>query len=164
MVMEYGMSRQLGPVNLSGPRRTQFLQGEGGMPQQRTYSEETAREIDAEIRGLIDGTYERVRKLLTEDRQVLEVLARRLLEKEVVDEGELREIMGLPPRTHEPSEDRVVVTPPATPLGSGAQAAASPVDAAAAGETQTAASPLSGDATVAQPPADKRTNRRTKRG
>ena len=53
-----------------------------------------------------------MRKLLTEDRQVLEVLARRLLEKEVVDEGELREIMGLPPRTHEPSEDRVVVTPP----------------------------------------------------
>ena len=94
-----------------------------------------------------------MRKLLTEDRQVLEVLARRLLEKEVVDEGELREIMGLPPRTHEPSEDRVVVTPPPTPLGSDAQAAAS------------AAPPLDADATatVAQSP-DKRTNRRTKRG
>ena len=68
MVMEYGMSRELGPVNLAGPRRTQFLQGDGGGPQQRNYSEETAREIDAEIRGLIDGTYERVRKLLTADR------------------------------------------------------------------------------------------------
>jgi cell division protease FtsH len=166
MVMEYGMSRQLGPVNLSGPRRTQFLQGEGGGPQQRNYSEETAREIDGEIRGLIDGTYERVRKLLTEDRQVLEVLARRLLEKEVVDEGELREIMGLPPRTHEPSEDRVVVTPPATPLGSDAQAAASPADATLAGETHTAAAPVAGDATVADsPPAGaRRNNRRTKRG
>jgi cell division protease FtsH len=164
MVMEYGMSRQLGPVNLSGPRRTQFLQGDGGMPQQRNYSEETAREIDAEIRGLIDGTYERVRKLLTEDRQVLEVLAKRLLEKEVVDEGELREIMGLPPRTHEPSEDRVVVTPPTTPLGADAQAASSPVDAAA-GDTQTVALPAAGDATVAEPSAAaKRTNRRTKRG
>jgi cell division protease FtsH len=153
MVTEYGMSRQLGPVNLAGPRRSQFLQGEGGGPQQRNYSEETAREIDGEIRGLIDGTYERVRKLLTEDRQVLEVLARRLLEKEVVDEGELREIMGLPPRTHEPSEDRVVVTPPAVPLGSDAQAAAS------------AAAPLGADATatVAQSPA-KRNHRRTKRG
>jgi cell division protease FtsH len=168
MVMEYGMSRQLGPVNLSGPRRTQFLQGDGGGPQQRNYSEETAREIDAEIRGLIDGTYERVRKLLTQDRQALEVLARRLLEKEVVDEGELREIMGLPPRRHEPGEDRVVETPPVAPLG-GTQAAASPVD-----ETRTTASPaeLTGtppmelDATVADAPVPPATNpsRRNKRG
>jgi cell division protease FtsH len=161
MVMEYGMSRQLGPVNLSGPRRTQFLQGDGGMPQQRNYSEETAREIDGEIRGLIDGTYERVRKLLTQDRQVLEVLAQRLLEKEVVDEGELREIMGLPPRLHEPSEDRVVETPPVTPLGTGAQAAASPVDATLAGETHTAVADAGADAPAG--PA-KRTSRRNKRG
>ncbi|HEY0018839.1 MAG TPA: ATP-dependent zinc metalloprotease FtsH [Longimicrobium sp.] len=132
MVMEYGMSRELGPVNLSGPRRSQFLQGDGGMPAQRNYSEETAREIDGEIRGLIEGTYERVRRLLTQDRDVLEVLAKRLLEKEVVDEAELREIMGLPPRTHEPSPDRVVETPPPTPLGGGAQAAATAVEPSAA--------------------------------
>ncbi|HEX8904104.1 MAG TPA: hypothetical protein VF771_04640, partial [Longimicrobiaceae bacterium] len=97
--------------------------------------EETAREIDSEIRGLIDGTYERVRKLLTEDRGVLEVLAQRLLEKEVVDEAELREIMHLPPRTREPSEDRVVTPPPAAPLGDGtgqARAASSPAEESAA--------------------------------
>jgi cell division protease FtsH len=116
MVMEYGMSRELGPVNLSGPRRTQFLPNE---PPSRTrdFSEETAREIDAEIRGLIDGTYERVRRILLEDREVLETLAQRLLETEVVDEGELREIMGLPPRHHDPDETRVVETPPPSPLG-----------------------------------------------
>ncbi|HEU0014655.1 MAG TPA: ATP-dependent zinc metalloprotease FtsH [Longimicrobium sp.] len=112
MVMEYGMSRELGPVNLAGPRRTQFLQAGDVEHARPGYSEETAREIDKEIRGLIEGTYERVRKLLTADRDVLEVLARRLLEKEVVDEGELREIMGLPPRRHEPSPERVVVTDP----------------------------------------------------
>ncbi len=164
MVMEYGMSRQLGPVNLSGPRRTQFLQGDGGMPQQRNYSEETAREIDAEIRGLIDGTYERVRKLLTQDRQVLEVLAKRLLEKEVVDEAELREIMGLPPRRHEPGEDRVVETPPVAPLG-GVQAAASALDDTLGGETRTVAAPVELDATVADAPAPPaKPSRRTKRG
>ena len=119
MVMEYGMSRELGPVNLSGPRRGQFLQGEGGGGGSRNFSEETAREIDEEIRGLIDGTYERVRKLLTEDREILEVLAQRLLEKEVVDEAELREIMGLPPRRHHPDESRVVDTPPPAPLADG---------------------------------------------
>ena len=112
MVMEYGMSRELGPVNLSGPRRSQFLQGSDGTTAQRSYSEETARAIDAEIRGLIDGTYERVRRILTQDREVLEVLSQRLLEVEVVDEADLRRIMNLPPRAHEPSEDRVVVPPP----------------------------------------------------
>jgi cell division protease FtsH len=131
MVMEYGMSRELGPVNLSGPRRAQFLQGEGGGGGQRNFSEETAREIDAEIRGLIDGTYERVRKLLIADRAVLETLAQALLEKEVVDEGELREIMGLPPRRHEVDESRVVETPPPAPLDDGGMrsAASSPDDA-----------------------------------
>ncbi|MBW3656077.1 MAG: ATP-dependent zinc metalloprotease FtsH, partial [Gemmatimonadetes bacterium] len=136
MVTEYGMSRELGPVNLAGPRRTQFLQQDGGMPPQRNYSEETAREIDGEIRGLIEGTYERVRRILTADRDVLEVLARRLLEKEVVDEAELREIMGLPPRSHDPPPERVVETPPVNGAGGG---------------MQTAASSATRDDTVAQP-------------
>jgi cell division protease FtsH len=121
MVMEYGMSRELGPVNLAGPRRMQFLQADGDHGGARPYSEETAREIDSEIRGLIDGTYERVRRILTDDRAVLETLAQRLLEREVVDEGELREIMNLPPRTREPGEERVVVPPPAAPLGDSGQ-------------------------------------------
>ncbi|HKP76689.1 MAG TPA: ATP-dependent zinc metalloprotease FtsH [Longimicrobiaceae bacterium] len=125
MVMEYGMSRELGAVNLSGPRRVQFLQADGDMSSRRQYSEETAREIDNEIRGLIAGTYERVRRILTDDRGVLETLALRLLEKEVVDEAELREIMHLPPRTRPVDEDRVVTPPPAAPLGSAEARAAS---------------------------------------
>ncbi|HEU0054712.1 MAG TPA: ATP-dependent zinc metalloprotease FtsH, partial [Longimicrobium sp.] len=112
MVMEYGMSRELGPVNLSGPRRMQFLQADGDVGQQRMYSEATAREIDSEIRGLIDGTYERVRRILTDDRPALDELANRLLEVEVVDEAELRRILKLPPRTREPAPERVVAPPP----------------------------------------------------
>ncbi|MDQ3605516.1 MAG: ATP-dependent zinc metalloprotease FtsH, partial [Gemmatimonadota bacterium] len=59
MVTEYGMSRELGPINFAGPRRAQFLSGaEGmGMAESRSYSEDTAREIDREIFGIIDGTY-----------------------------------------------------------------------------------------------------------
>jgi cell division protease FtsH len=121
MVMEYGMSRELGPVNLSGPRRMQFLGNDGDHGHARQYSEETAREIDSEIRGLIDGTYERVRRILTDDRDVLEVLAKRLLEKEVVDEAELREVMGLPPRRHEAPEERIVTPPPVNGVGVGAE-------------------------------------------
>jgi cell division protease FtsH len=110
MVTEYGMSRELGPINFAGPRRAQFLQGteEGG----GNYSEDTARVIDREIHGIVEGTYERVREILVADREILEVLSRRLLEVEVVDESDLRRIMGLPPRTHEPLEERVVEPPP----------------------------------------------------
>ncbi|HYW07288.1 MAG TPA: ATP-dependent zinc metalloprotease FtsH [Longimicrobium sp.] len=124
MVMEYGMSRELGPVNLSGPRRSQFLQGGEGDGGRRNYSEETAREIDGEIRGLIDGTYERVRRILTQDREVLEELAQRLLEVEVVDEADLRRIMSLPPRLHEPPRERVVAPPPPKAGLAGAEALA----------------------------------------
>ncbi len=113
MVMEYGMSRELGPINYSGPRRAQFLgNAEGGGGDARNYSEDTARQIDQEVRGIVDGTYERVRGLLTADGDILETLAQRLLEREVVDESELREIMGLPPRRREPTEATVVETPP----------------------------------------------------
>jgi cell division protease FtsH len=113
MVMEYGMSRALGAINYRGTPRSQFVPSADGAGETHIYSEETAREIDQEVRGIVDGTYERVRGILTADRALLEVLAERLLEQEVVDEAELREIMGLPPRTREPDPSRVVVTPPA---------------------------------------------------
>jgi cell division protease FtsH len=115
MVMEYGMSRELGPINYAGSQRMQFLQTNGVSTDGRKYSEDTARAIDREVQGIVAGTYERVREILTADRDVLETLAMRLLEVEVVDEAELREIMGLPPRTSEPTEDRVVTPPPAQP-------------------------------------------------
>jgi cell division protease FtsH len=125
MVTEYGMSRELGPINYAGSRRNIFLQPqEGGGGEGRSYSDETAREIDREIRGIVEGTYERVTEILKKDREILEVLAQRLLETEVVDEAELRRIMGLPPRTREPSPERVVVTPPANPSSEAAASAA----------------------------------------
>jgi cell division protease FtsH len=113
MVMEYGMSRTLGALNYRGAPRSAFVPSADGAGDGHVYSEETAREIDQEVRGIVDGTYERVRGILSADRAILEVLAQRLLEQEVVDEAELREIMGLPPRTKEPEPSRVVVTPPA---------------------------------------------------
>jgi hypothetical protein len=56
-----------------------------------------------------------VTEILSADRAILEALAQRLLEVEVVEEHELREIMGLPPRKQEPSEDRVIAPPPVIP-------------------------------------------------
>jgi cell division protease FtsH len=88
------------------------MPGLDGAGDAHIYSEETAQEIDREVRGIVDGTYERVRGVLTADREILETLSQRLLEREVVDEAELREIMGLPPRTRDPEPGRVVPTPP----------------------------------------------------
>jgi cell division protease FtsH len=123
MVMEYGMSREVGPINLSGPRRSQFLNTEGEPA--RAFSEETARLVDREIHGIVEGTYNRVRDILNRDRDVLETLSQRLLEKEVVDESELREIMGLPARNAPVPAERVVVTdPPNGAFGGGESRAA----------------------------------------
>jgi cell division protease FtsH len=118
MVMEYGMSRELGTINYAGARKMQFLQnGDGMAGGEKSYSEDTARAIDREVQGIVAGTYERVRDILTADREVLEKLSLRLLEVEVVDEAELRKIMGLPPRTREPLEERVVAPPPMPQAG-----------------------------------------------
>ena len=66
------------------------------MGERADYSEETAREIDAEVRRLVNAAHERARALLTERRETLERIARRLLEKEVIEGEELREIVAGP--------------------------------------------------------------------
>jgi cell division protease FtsH len=120
MVMEYGMSRELGPITYRSSSPTQLVAGgDGAIGAGRSFSEETARQIDQEVLGMVEGTYSRVRTLLEGDREILEVLAQRLLEKEVVDESELREIMGLPPRTRDAEDENVVVPPPMEPVGDG---------------------------------------------
>jgi cell division protease FtsH len=95
MIRHYGMSETLGPVSYEKQRRT-FLQGaDGGWPQERAYSEDTARTMDEEVRTLVQGVRERVRKILTADRDLLERLSQELLEKEVITRDDLRRIMGV---------------------------------------------------------------------
>ncbi len=95
MVIEYGMSSKFGPLAFETSRGPVFL--DGGFGPQKEYSEETAREIDQEVARIIQETYARVRDLLTKRRDDLERLARRLLEKEVVEGEELRELLGVSP-------------------------------------------------------------------
>jgi cell division protease FtsH len=93
MVAELGMSPRIGPVNLLR-RQGMFLQtmenGHGD------YSEATAQVIDAEVQRILVEGYDRALQMLTKDRAILERLAQLLLEKEVVDRNELRELMGTP--------------------------------------------------------------------
>ncbi len=91
MVKEFGMSEKLGLVTFEKERRPLFLDVQGASSKE--YSEETARDIDGEIKAIVDDTYGKVKTLLVEHKDMLEKLARRLLEKEVVDKEELREIV-----------------------------------------------------------------------
>ncbi len=93
MVMEFGMSR-LGRVNYRESNRSPFLAGSGAdLGQSRTHSEQTAREIDEEVKRIIDDAIVKVRSILEQRRTSLEALTKRLIEREVIDADELREII-----------------------------------------------------------------------
>ncbi len=103
MVTEYGMSDALGPVAYESARRPAFLNVPA--PQERgPYAEETARRIDAEVTRLMTEAHERARRILRERRAVLDQLAQRLLEKEVIEGDELRRLVaGAPQRVAPPA-------------------------------------------------------------
>ena len=93
MTCEYGMSEKLGTLTL-GQHNHQLFLGRDLM-EQRNYSEETARAIDEEIRYIIDSCYSRAKKLLTENRDKLETLAKKLIEKEVIDVEAAKILLGM---------------------------------------------------------------------
>jgi len=92
MVMEFGMST-LGRVNYRESPGQMFLASGGEFPRQRHHSEETAREIDQEIKRIIDEGLEKARRILETRREALVALSERLIEKEVIDSDELKEVI-----------------------------------------------------------------------
>ena len=94
MVTEYGMSDKLGLVTYSRERRP-FLLETGVAGSSREYSEETAQAIDAEVTRLMKEAHDRVRKILSDKREQLELLTQTLLTKETVLGDEVREIVGM---------------------------------------------------------------------
>ena len=93
MVMDYGMSR-LGRVTYRESARSPFLAAGGPeLPHTRSHSEETAREIDEEVKQIVDRSIERVRRILETRRAALEAITKRLIETEVIDGEELKKII-----------------------------------------------------------------------
>jgi cell division protease FtsH len=94
MVTEYGMSESLGAINYDGNKRARFL--DIPMPQERgLYAEETAQKIDAEIARIIAEAHNTARQILTDYREALDTVAKRLLDIEVMEGDELRRLLGL---------------------------------------------------------------------
>ena len=91
MVTAWGMSEKLGPMAYGKNRENVFMGRDFG--HQRDYSEQVAYEIDEEIKSIVDERYELAKKLLTENRDMLEAISKELLDKETIDEKEFEEIM-----------------------------------------------------------------------
>jgi cell division protease FtsH len=99
MVTEFGMSDALGAINYDGNKRPRFL--DIPLPQDRgLYGEETAQKIDAEIKRILSEAHATARQILSDNRDKLDNVTRRLLEVEVMEGDELRQILtpGAAPR------------------------------------------------------------------
>jgi cell division protease FtsH len=100
MVKEYGMSEKFGPLTFEKERRPLFL--DIGLPNgPKEYSEETARELDQEVKRFIDEAYQKVKDMLTANQDKLRTLAHVLLEKETLEGEEIRKILELPEKKKE---------------------------------------------------------------
>jgi cell division protease FtsH len=91
MVCEWGMSDQLGMIEYGEGDSPVFLARD--MAKSRNYSEETARLIDAEIKRFIDEAYATAERILTSNRDKVELIAKALLEYETLDASHMRDLI-----------------------------------------------------------------------
>lgn len=85
MISIYGLDEKVGNVSFYGLSQEAF---------QKPYSEDTATLIDDRVRQMIDGQYDRAQQLLRDHRSDLEVLAKTLLEKEVIHKSDIERLIG----------------------------------------------------------------------
>lgn len=91
MVTEWGMSEKLGPLTFGKKDEQIFLGRE--IAKHKDYSEKTAEEIDDEVRRLVTEAYEGSKRLLQENYDLLDALAKRLLEKETIEGHEIDKLI-----------------------------------------------------------------------
>ncbi len=123
MVCEWGMS-ELGPLAYGKKDEAIFLGRE--ITQHRDYSEDTAIQIDKEVKRIVNGGYENAKRILSTNRETLERIAQALLDREVIDANEVKMLMEgkplpekprvpPPPAPAAPSADPKVVRPELRP-------------------------------------------------
>ena len=124
MVTEFGMSPRLGRMYYSESQRSPFLAGSGGFVSESVHAEATLREIDLEVKRLVDEGYQTAVDTLSSQRETLDKLSADLMEMEtmtaehmhkVIDENRKGpKLMALPGVPHEPTADARPVPNPAT--------------------------------------------------
>lgn len=96
MVTMYGMNERIGNISFYDSKQTDYAFT-------KPYSESTSQAIDEEVRKLVDQAYQFVKNLLIEKRDALEVLAKELLEKEILFQADLEKLIGKRPFEKETS-------------------------------------------------------------
>ena len=129
IVTIYGMNKEIGNMSFYDSKQSEYNF-------QKPYSDATAERIDREVKGVIDGCYERTKKLLLEHRTELDTIATELLEKEILFQNDLERLIGKRPFASQTTyqkftngnEEPAVETAPAEP-----GAAAAPSEGATSG-------------------------------
>jgi cell division protease FtsH len=124
MVMEFGMSPKLGRVNYRESGRSPFTATMYMPRNDFQHSEETLREIDLEVKRIIDESAETVAEILTRRRGALEQLARELVEREVMDGAHILKILD----EHSPSPRLAAGTSVPSPAGASTPGQSSSTD------------------------------------
>jgi cell division protease FtsH len=94
MVVRFGMSRKVGPLNYTTE------DGQSPLGIQKPFSEETAALIDSEMKRIVEECLSEAERLLEENRPKLDALAKALLEEDSLDEAAILRVTGLPPKDH----------------------------------------------------------------
>ncbi len=110
MVLEWGMSESLGEMAMGDGHDTVFLGHEIG--QRREYSEETAKEVDEEIKKILRQSFEQAKDILEKHREGLDRVAKELVEKEEISGKEVLELVGVEKSKPSTRKDENVENPP----------------------------------------------------
>ncbi len=93
MVTTYGMSKVLGPLAYQQGQQNMYLGNEGPNPR-RMVSPQTAEAIDQEVKGIVESAHDHALEILKLNRELLETISTKLLDKEVIEGPELHELLG----------------------------------------------------------------------
>ncbi|HLS61639.1 MAG TPA: ATP-dependent zinc metalloprotease FtsH [Virgibacillus sp.] len=106
MITEYGMSEKIGPLQFNGSGGDQVFLGRD-IQNEQAYSDKIAYEIDQEMQGFIEYCYERAKRILLENKDKLELIAKTLLEIETLDERQIKGLFedGILPEPEFPEEE-----------------------------------------------------------
>jgi cell division protease FtsH len=106
MICEWGMSEKLGPLSFNGSANEVFIGRD--FQKKANYSEETAREIDSEIKRIVLEAETTATDLLSKNIDKLEMLAEALLEREIIEGHEIDQIIGMepPPKSDDMEDDK----------------------------------------------------------
>lgn len=104
MITVYGMNKEIGNISFYDSKQSDYTFN-------KPYSEATAEKIDAEVKKIVDAAFDRTKKLLIEHRDHLEIIAKELLEKEILFQTDLERLIGKRPFAHQTTYEKFTSGP-----------------------------------------------------